>query len=62
MALLMSGIMSFSISVLNLGLIEGLASIWLRSWTFSFAVAFPVVFIISPIVKLLVEQLIKKEI
>ncbi len=62
MALLMSGIMSFSISVLNIGLIEGLVLIWLKSWGFSFVVAFPVVFIIAPIVTILVGRLIKHEI
>ena len=61
-ALLMSGIMSLSISVLNLGLIEDLVSIWLRSWGFSFAVAFPLVFIVSPMVTLLVKYLIIQDI
>ena len=55
MALLMSCLMSFVITTFNVGLIEGLAFIWLKSWLFAFVVAFPSVLLVSPIVRTLVN-------
>lgn len=55
MALFMSGIMSFVISVFNVGLVSNIIGIWLKAWVFAFCVAFPAIFIISPIVHKLVN-------
>jgi hypothetical protein len=54
MAFLMSGIMSLVISIFNVGLIDGILTIWLKAWVFSFVVAFPTVIIVSPVVRKLV--------
>ena len=62
MAFLMSGIMSLSINILNIGLVEGLVSIRLRTWFFAFGVAFPVVMIVSPSITVLMKLLIKKDV
>lgn len=59
MALLMSCVMSLVISIFNVGLIEGIVSIWLKGWGFSFIVAFPTVIVISPIVRKLVDLVIE---
>ncbi|NQZ79865.1 MAG: DUF2798 domain-containing protein [Colwellia sp.] len=59
MALLMSGIMSFVISLFNLGFIENIFFIWLKAWGFAFVVAFPVILIVTPVVKVLVAFFIK---
>jgi hypothetical protein len=58
MALLMSCTMSLVISIFNVGLIEGIVSIWLKAWSFSFIVAFPTVIVVSPIVRKLVNLVI----
>jgi hypothetical protein len=58
MALLMSCTMSLVICIFNVGLIEGIVSIWLKAWSFSFIVAFPTVIVVSPIVRKLVNIVI----
>ena len=55
MSLLMSCIMSFVISVFNVGLVENIVMIWLKAWSFAFAVAFPTILVVSPIVHKLVS-------
>lgn len=58
MALFMSGIMSFVISVFNVGLIENIFTIWIKAWSFAFIAAFPTIMLISPIVQKIVSRLI----
>ena len=59
MALFMSGIMSFVISVFNLGIIDGIFIKWLQAWAFAFAVAFPTIIVVGPIVRKVVSLVIK---
>ena len=55
MALLMSGIMSFVISVFNVGMVTNIITIWLQAWGFAFIVAFPTIITVSPVVRKLVS-------
>ena len=61
MALLMSGIMSFVISVFNVGLVNNILTLWLQAWSFAFIVAFPTIIIVSPIVHKLVSFVLHEE-
>ena len=61
MSFLMSGIMSFVISVFNMGWVANIVEIWLRAWGFAFIVAFPTIFAISPIVHKLVSMVLKEQ-
>ena len=61
MSLLMSGIMSFVITLLNLGPVEGLAGIWLHAWGMAFIVAFPTIVAVTPLVRMLVNAVVDKE-
>lgn len=61
MALFMSGIMSFVISIFNVGMVENIISLWLKAWGFAFMVAFPTIIIISPIVHKLVSLVLHEE-
>jgi len=61
MALLMSGIMSFVISVFNVGLVENIVSVWLKAWSFAFVVAFPTIMLVSPLVHKLVSLVLHEE-
>jgi len=61
MALLMSCIMSFVISVFNVGMIDGILLIWLKAWSFAFVVAFPTVLMVSPLVRKLVSVVVDSE-
>lgn len=61
MSLLMSGIMSFVISVFNVGLVSNIISIWLKAWSFAFVVAFPTIVMVSPVVHKLVALVSHEE-
>ena len=55
MSLLMSCIMSFVVSVFNVGLVSNILIIWLKAWAFAFVIAFPTIVVVSPIVNKLVS-------
>lgn len=61
MALFMSCIMSFVISVFNVGIVDDILVIWLKSWSFAFIVAFPAVLMVAPIVRKIVAIVIKTD-
>lgn len=61
MALLMSAIMSFVITVFNVGLVDNIFSLWLKAWSFAFAVALPTIVVVSPLVHKAVALVIEKE-
>ena len=54
----MSCLMSFVITLFNVGLVEQIVVIWLKAWGFAFIVAFPAVTIVAPIVHQLTEWVI----
>jgi Protein of unknown function (DUF2798) len=58
MALLMSGIMSFVISVFNMGVVDGIFFIWLKAWLLAFVIAFPTIILVTPLVRKLVSMVI----
>ena len=61
MALLMSCIMSFVISVFNVGMVANIITLWLQAWSFAFIVAFPTIMLISPLVHKLVSLVLHEE-
>ena len=61
MALLMSGIMSFVISVFNVGMVTNIITIWLKAWVFAFMVALPTIIIVSPVVNKLVSLVLHED-
>ncbi|MEH6627028.1 MAG: DUF2798 domain-containing protein [Motiliproteus sp.] len=61
MALLMSGIMSFVISIFNIGFVSNIVSVWLKAWSFAFIVAFPTMTLVSPLVHKLVSLVLHEE-
>lgn len=61
MALLMSCIMSFVISVFNVGLVSNIFYVWIEAWAFAFIVAFPTITVVAPIVHKLVSLVLKEE-
>jgi hypothetical protein len=61
MALFMSGVMSFALSVFNVGMVSNIIAIWLQAWTFAFFIAFPTIIIISPIAHKLVSLVLHEE-
>lgn len=61
MALLMSGIMSFVITVFNVGMVSNIISLWLQAWSFAFIVAFPTIIVVSPVVHKLVTLVLHED-
>lgn len=58
MSLLMSGVMSFCITTLNLGWVADLLWLWLKAWSAAFVIAFPTIVLVTPLVRKLVSLVI----
>lgn len=58
-AFFMALFMSLVISIFNVGLIDNIATIWLKAWAFAFCVAFPTVIFVAPVVHKLTNKLIR---
>jgi hypothetical protein len=55
MALFMSGIMSFVLTVFNVGIVANLLTLWLQAWGLAFIVALPTITVLAPFVDKLVS-------
>ncbi len=53
-----TGIISFVILAINLGLSTGFVAVWLRSWATGYAIVVPAILLIGPRVQARVNQLI----
>jgi len=60
MALFMAGFMSFIVTLINMGFVDGILGIWFEAYWKAFLVAFPTIFLIVPQVRKIVDMLIKK--
>ena len=60
MALFMAGFMSFIVTLINIGFVDGIVSIWFEAYWKAFLVAFPTIFVVVPQVRKVVSILIKK--
>ena len=59
MAVLMTGLMSFFVTLFNMGLVDNFISIWLQSYWKAFLIAFPTVLVIVPYVRKFVVHLVE---
>jgi hypothetical protein len=59
MALVMSCLMSFVVTTVNVGFVSNLLPIWLKAWGVAFSVAFPTIIVVAPIVRKLSEFVLK---
>ncbi|HDY84665.1 hypothetical protein LCGC14_0724420 [marine sediment metagenome] len=60
MALMMSCLMSFVITIFNIGLHNGGILLWLKAWCFAFVVAFPAITLVAPIANKLTLHITKQ--
>lgn len=60
MALFMAGFMSFIVTLINIGFVDGLLYIWFEAYWKAFLVAFPTILVVVPQVRKVVNKLIKK--
>jgi len=56
-SIIMSLIMSFALTLINVGLIPNFFMIWLKSFGISFAVALPISLIIVPLIRKLLDRI-----
>ena len=59
MAAFMAGFMSFIVTLINIGFVDGILWLWLEAYWKAFLVAFPTIFIVVPQVRRVVALLIK---
>jgi hypothetical protein len=62
MALLTTGIISFTVIGVNLGFIDHFLQIWVKSWLIAYLIAVPCILIAGPMIEKLVQQLVKEKI
>jgi hypothetical protein len=55
-----TGMVSFSVILINLGFTEKFWQAWIKSWFLGHLVAFPVILVVSPLIKRLVDFLFKE--
>lgn len=60
MALFMAGFMSFVVTFINVGFIDGIFSMWIEAYWKAFLVAFPTIMVVVPKVRKIVNLLIEK--
>jgi len=60
MALFMAGFMSFIVTLINVGFVDGILSMWFEAYWKAFLVAFPTIFLVVPRVRKIVDILVKK--
>ena len=61
MGIITTGIISFTLISINIGMSERFTGIWLRSWGMAYMVVIPAILIIGPKVQLLVDYLFKEK-
>ena len=60
-AALMSGAVSFAVTLVNLGLRPDIFWKWLAAWAFAFPIAYPVAMLVSPLCRKLTWKLLQSE-
>ncbi|MDD3598010.1 MAG: DUF2798 domain-containing protein [Sulfuricurvum sp.] len=59
-ATVMTFIMSFAISAMNLGFVSGFMHIWLQAWGAAFIIAFPTLTVVFPTLRALAMRIASK--
>lgn len=58
MGVITTGLISFTLICVNIGIKENFFKIWLKSWMIAYIIAVPAILIISPRVQKMVDQFI----
>lgn len=58
MGIVTTGIISFSLIALNLGLSKGFALTWLRSWGIAYVIVIPAILLVGPRLQAQIDRLI----
>ena len=60
MSLFMAGFMSFIVTLINMGFVDGILYFWLEAYWKAFLVAFPTIIIVVPQVRKITSKFIEK--
>jgi len=60
MSFFMAGFMSFIVTLINIGFVDGILYFWLEAYWKAFLVAFPTIIVVVPRVRKIVGMLIEK--
>jgi hypothetical protein len=60
MGLITTGIVSFTLIIVNRGFASGFTPVWIKSWIIAYFVATPIIILLPPKVQLLITQLFKE--
>ncbi|MCX8525568.1 DUF2798 domain-containing protein [Chryseobacterium formosus] len=60
MGVITTGIISFTVILVNIGLKPKFLQIWLKSWGLAYVVGVPTILIIAPLIQRLVDRLFKQ--
>lgn len=61
MGIITTGIISFTLILINIGFSNVFFKIWLKSWSIAYLVVIPAILIIAPIVQKFVDNLFHKK-
>ncbi len=61
MGIVTTGLVSFTVILVNLGFTETFWQIWLKSWSMAFLIVVPVILIVSPVMERFVSSLFKEK-
>ena len=59
MGIVTTGIISFTLTGINLGFNEGFSKVWIRSWVTAYAVVIPAILFVGPVVQSIVNKIVK---
>ena len=62
MGIITTGIISFTLISINIGLKSGFVAIWMRSWAMAYIIVIPVILLVGPVVQNFVEDIFKEKI
>ena len=58
MGLITTGIISFSLIAINIGLSDSFLKVWLKSWVLAYIFVIPAILFIAPVIERLVDKII----
>lgn len=58
MGVVTTGLISFVLVAINVGLAPGFTRVWLRSWSIAYVVVIPVILLLSPRLQALVDRVV----
>lgn len=58
MGIVTTGIISFTLLLINLGFAPGFAATWLRSWAVAYVIVIPAILVIGPVLQARIDRLI----